>query len=139
MYRLYANFQHKISVSTKIEPINFGALKSYFIVISGIVYFVMKHYHLAQDTGSKTWKRFILWFRNGSKNKTHPKMFNLSKFMRCFDFALNKIECLDYSNDNVDKNLFIFKVSLEKISQFHTWEENALLCWGSGLNWTVQD
>ena len=52
--RLYAIFQLKLCLSTKMKPL---------------------------------WERFNFCFKNGSKKKTPPKMFNLSKFLGCFVFA----------------------------------------------------
>ena len=71
--------------------------------VSDIIHFVKKHHHLGQDSESEIWERFNFCFKNGSKNKTPPKMLNLNKFLGCFVFAP------------------IFKAKVESFSNFRFW------------------
>ena len=74
MYGLYADFQQKLCLSTRMKPYTLGTKITTRLCYSDIGRFRLKQYHLAQDSESKILERFNFCFRNGSENKTKTKV-----------------------------------------------------------------
>ena len=101
--RLYAIFQLKLCLSTKMKPLILGAKIT-------ICPWNFRHRPLCNETLSFG-SRFRIWnlrkirllLKNRSKNKIPHKMLNLSQFLGCFVFA------------------YIFKAKVESFLNFRFW------------------